>query len=208
MNALNITTTLLALLLTTSALASPSMLDGYEPGAEAKEGSRPDARNRVIGGRAGMMQPLSGAANFEPLLVSHFDLRMEKGRTFMELGAGFALPATQHTLNASYGGLFARMGAGGYLDAERNVYLSGGIEPRLQFSRKSVVGLAPYSAAGVTFGRAHGIQVFAEVRGAWNVFGVGVNDGHEEDFDFDDDDFRDDRIANPFEVGLMFGLGG
>ncbi|MEQ1505105.1 MAG: hypothetical protein ABMB14_22920 [Myxococcota bacterium] len=118
------------------------------------------------------------ATGVEPLAMvsAGADIRLVRPRLFAEAVGGLYLPSTDYGL--SYGGASLDLSAGWRMTETAVVpYLGAGASARLQVSRDSVIGFAPFAQLGVSTALTPSTDVFAEVRVYQNLLPVGTPRG-------------------------------
>ncbi len=166
--------------------------------AEMAETSEPNrtGTEKLLGVKTNFALPLSGSGSVNPLWSVAFDARLEFPRYFIELGAGFLIPAVLNASSTSYGGLTSEIGASYFLsDADTAAYIGGGLQPRLLFSG-SIVNLAPYAQLGIEFSRASSTRLYADFRVSQNILPVASSSG-----------FGGSPSLFPTELALQIGIG-
>jgi hypothetical protein len=141
---------------------------------------QPKARSKVFGMKTGVMFPFASGRSFFPMLSAQFDGRIGTRNTFIEFGAGAAIP-TQSRDDSGKIGLFAffgEVGASFYLsDGSIAPYVGGGITPgiwtynRMGTSNNGLLRCAVYGQAGVTFMRDSRTKLYAEFRLSQHILG-------------------------------------
>jgi hypothetical protein len=160
----------------TRKVAIAATLDRHNvTSAEAHSSRRPNrlGNETIIGVKTSFGVPVATITQVNPIAGLAFDIRLDRERYFIELGAGVLIPAMVSTQAASYGGLGLEVGASYYLsDADISAYVGGGLQPRLIFSG-SVVNFAPYAQLGVMFWRQSSTRLYVDLRVSQNVLPVG-----------------------------------
>jgi hypothetical protein len=153
---------------------------------------------RVAGFKGGFVYPIGWKERVRPMMSVGFDLRLEGERHFLELGVGFAVPASTDSAY-KYGGVWSEIGASYYLTHEvTSPYIGLGLMPRLM--SKDVTNLAAYGQAGVMFFRDASTRLYTDLRIAQNLLPVG--------FSVCDAAYAcGTRRLYPTEVSLNIGLG-
>lgn len=163
--------------------------------SEAQASKKPNriGTEKVLGVRAGFMAPVGGSTPFGTLGSLVFDARLERDRYFIEVGAGFLIPAVVSGGAPGYGALTTELGASFYLgDGDIAPYLGAGIQPRVSFSGGGF-NLAPYAQGGLMFFRESSTRIYADARIAPNLFPVTA--------------FSSGSNARPVELSVQFGVG-
>lgn len=138
---------------------------------KASEHANRTGTEKILGVKTSFGLPFA-ASPINPIATLAFDARFERERYFIEVGAGFLIPAVVSSSNASFGGLTSEIGASYYLTAgDTAPYIGGGIQPRLVFSG-SVWNLAPYAQLGVMFSRQSSMRIYADARLSQNLLPV------------------------------------
>ena len=127
---------------------------------------------KVAGLKASFIYPIGWSKPVAAQMAGAFDLRLENGMHFIEIGLGltFATPDQRY----SYGGIWADIGGSFYLTSGNTApYLGFGLMPRLMSdSGQSLANFAPYAQAGVMLFRESKTRIYADFRLAQNVLPI------------------------------------
>lgn len=127
------------------------------------------ASQKVAGFKGSFAYPLGWDAKVASQMSLGFDLRLENGMHFVELGIGFTVATPNQRYG--YGGGWFDFGGDWYLiDTSTAPYLGLGIMPRLMGD--SVANLAPYVQGGVMFFRESSTRLYTDFRVAQNLIPV------------------------------------
>lgn len=170
--------------------------------AESKQPTRTWVE-KVNGVKAGVTYPLGYGHEIAPMLSFGYNGRFEGASHFLELGAGFTIPAQPEDFELSYGGIYAELGANFYLaNSSASPYLGGGVLPRL--AGRGITNLAAYVQGGMMFFRESSSRLYADLRVAQNLLPLGF----EGEYDPVTSDYtNDDLKLYPTEFTLSVGLG-
>jgi len=176
------------------------------PEAESLKASYPKA----MGIKTAMIFPWSRNRTYEPMISLQFDGRIGSRDSFIEIGAGAAIPTSSSgESNAiEMGGIFAELGGSMFLsDGAVAPYLGGGVSPRITFISSGYnngATCAVYGQAGVNFTRDSRARLYTEFRVSQYLLGIG-SDGY---YDYNSGTYSNsgDRIY-PTEFSLEFGIG-
>jgi hypothetical protein len=139
---------------------------------ETKPKNRAEAQ-RSWGLRAAYTYPVAYGPAIASILDIGFNARYESSRHFVEIGAGIMIPEAADQ-RLAYGGAYGDLGASWYLtQSDIAPYLGGGVMPRL--ASASIINVAPYAQAGLTFFRESTTRMYMELRVAQNVLPVGFD---------------------------------
>lgn len=130
------------------------------------------ASQKVAGFKGSFTYPLGWDAKVASQMSLAFDLRLENGMHFIELGIGLTVAAPRERY--AYGGAWFDFGGNWYLsDTSTAPYVGLGIMPRLMGD--SIANLAPYLQGGVMFFRESSTRLYADFRVAQNLIPVGFD---------------------------------
>jgi hypothetical protein len=153
------------------------------------------ASQKVMGLKTSVGFPVSDS-KLEPYATLGFDGRLEGKNYFIELGAGFMVPAAIND-RQGYGGLYADIGADYYLsNGSVSPYIGGGIMPRIIIGSDVGVNVAPYLQAGLMFNREARTRIYVDARVAQNVLPVKISDSS-----------GNSASSYPTELSLQIGIG-
>lgn len=127
---------------------------------------------KIAGFKGSVTYPTAWSDKVASQVSGAFDLRLENGMHFIEMGLGltFAAPGTRY----AYGGLWLDLGADWYLmDTSTAPYVGLGVMPRLMGD--SLANVAPYVQGGVMFFRESSTRFYTDFRVAQNVVPVGFD---------------------------------
>lgn len=123
---------------------------------------------KVAGFKGSFTYPIGWNKSAAPQMSGAFDLRLENGQHFIEVGVGLTFPTPDAR---GYGGIWLDIGGNLYLGSGNTApYLGVGIMPRLM--SHSVANLAPYLQGGVMFFRDSSTRFYGDVRIAQNLLPV------------------------------------
>lgn len=138
-----------------------------EQGQPTRVGSQ-----KVAGFKGSFTYPHGWSDKVATQMSGAFDLRLENGMHFIELGIGFTVAAPGERYG--YGGFWLDMGGDWYLmDTSTAPYVGIGIMPRLMGD--SIANLAPYLQGGVMFFRESSTRLYTDFRVAQNLVPVGFD---------------------------------
>jgi hypothetical protein len=136
---------------------------------------------KALGIKTALIVARSGSRSYAPMMSLQFDGRVGSRNSFVELGAGAAIPASSSTQegDVQMGGIFAELGGSLYLsDGEMAPYLGAGVSPRIWFvddpyaDAHSGGTCTIYGQFGVTFTRDSRARLYAELRVSQYVLGI------------------------------------
>lgn len=159
-----------------AAPTAPTLVLGPAP----TEAGRPYPK--AMGMKLGFIFPWSRSHSYTPMMSLQFDARFGTRDSFIEIGAGAALPtgsSSQNPGDLRMGGVFAEIGGSVYLsDGGIAPYLGGGVSPRIWVvdspneSSTDSTTCAVYGQAGLTLTRDSRARLYAEVRVSQYVIGM------------------------------------
>jgi hypothetical protein len=166
--------------------------------------------SRANGVKTGLWLPFAQNRTFAPLLSVQFDGRFGSRDSFVEFGAGLALPsnADAGSNTIEMGGLFLELG-GSYFLSDGNVgpYLGLGVSPRLWFvtgqgiGTKENVTCVGYGQAGIMFTRDSRAKIYVELRISQYLLGIANK------VDLGYDGTGTSNAYHPTELDLQVGIG-
>jgi hypothetical protein len=138
---------------------------------------------KALGMKTGIIFPYSNGRSFASLISAQFDGRVGSRDSFIEFGAGLALPSSSSsgTGMIEMGGVFVELGGSTYLsDGPIALYLGGGLSPRIWFvdnpntngSDDGGATCVVYGQLGVTFTRDSRARLYAEFRVNQYILGL------------------------------------
>lgn len=166
---------------------------------------------KALGMKTSLIFPYSNGRSFAPLLSAQFDGRIGSRDSFVEFGAGLALPSSSSsgTNTIEMGGAFVELGGSFYLsDGPVAPYLGAGLSPRLWIvdnpngaSSSSGATCVLYGQAGLTFTRDSRARLYAELRINQYILGLANKTST----------FNDGTITtgtyHPTEFAMQLGIG-
>jgi hypothetical protein len=150
---------------------------GPVPGAPPPSPQYPKA----LGMKTSLIFPVSSGRSFAPLMSAQFDGRLGSRDSFVEFGAGAAIPSNSSSSSNTIemGGVFVELGGSFYLsDGPVAPYLGAGVSPRLWFVSSPNVDstggatCVVYGQAGITFTRDSRSRLYAELRVNQYILGL------------------------------------
>lgn len=160
---------------------------------------------KVAGLKASVIYPIGWEHKIAPQMSGAFDLRLENGMHFIEMGIGltFAAPDQRY----SYGGIWLDIGGSFYLmEGNTAPYLGGGLMPRLMSDEgESLANFAPYLQAGVMFFRESKTRFYTDFRVAQNVLPIAFGGG--EVWDSTNSTYLNVGTTNLYPTELTFSVG-
>jgi hypothetical protein len=136
---------------------------------------------KAFGMKTGLIFPYSSGRSFAPLMSAQFDGRMGSRDSFIEFGAGAAIPSSSSSGSNTIlmGGVFVELGGSFYLsDGPIAPYLGAGVSPRIwiadapNVSDSSGATCVVYGQAGINFTRDSRARVYAEFRVNQYILGL------------------------------------
>lgn len=184
-----------------SAKISATSLDDVEPGSErlakalVRQQTTLEARTvdnvttteqgqpkrvkaqKVAGFKGSFTYPVGWKDAMAAQMSGAFDLRLESGQHFIEIGVGLTFAAANQRY--SYGGLWADIGGSFYLTESSSApYIGFGVMPRLMSGDgSSVANIAPYAQAGMMFFRENATRFYTDFRVAQNLLPISFDGG-------------------------------
>jgi hypothetical protein len=147
------------------------------------EGTKPNrvTAQKVAGFKGSFTYPIGWGEKIAPQMSGAFDLRLESGMHFIEIGVGLTFPTS--TVSNKYGGIWADIGGSFYLTNDNTApYLGFGVMPRLMGSDgSSLANLAAYAQGGLMMFRESSTRFYTDVRIAQNL--LPVTFGSDETYD-------------------------
>jgi hypothetical protein len=189
--------------------ASSAVTDMPEPAPAAPDYSATSKGNGV---KTGLWMPVASGRSFAPILSAQFDGRFGSRDSFVEFGAGLALPSSAESGSGTIemGGLFVELG-GSYFLSNGNVapYLGLGVSPRIWFVTTSDSGVGTkenvtctgYGQAGIVFTRDSRAKIYAELRVSQYLLGIA------NDVDLGFDGTGTSGAYHPTQFDLQVGIG-
>ncbi len=161
---------------------------------------------KVAGLKASFIYPVGWSAQMAPQMSGAFDLRLESGMHFIEIGVGLTFAAADYRY--SYGGIWADIGASYYLtDTTTAPYLGFGMMPRLMSGDgTSVANLAAYAQGGLMFFRDASTRMYTDVRVAQNLLPVKFSRDYYDPVTFTSST-TDKKSFFPTELTFSVGMG-
>jgi hypothetical protein len=160
---------------------------------------------KVAGLKGSFTYPVGWSRAMAPQMSGAFDLRLESGQRFIEIGIGLTFAAADYRY--SYGGLWADIGGSFYLtEANTAPYVGFGIMPRLMSGDgSSIANLAVYAQGGLMFFRDSATRLYTDLRVAQNVLPIGFD--RYESYDGTSLSSSDDKKFFPTELTFSVGMG-
>jgi hypothetical protein len=160
---------------------------------------------KVAGLKASFIYPVGWDHQVSPQMAGAFDLRLENGMHFIELGIGltFAAPDQKY----SYGGIWLDIGGDFYLmDGNTAPYVGFGLMPRLMWDEgDSVANFAPYVQGGVMLFRESKTRFYTDFRLAQNVLPIAFAGG--QIWDPVSSTYRSSSVTKLYPTELTFSVG-
>ncbi len=139
-------------------------------------------RNSVFGLKTSLILPFttfdSSGRSYAPLIALQFDGRIGNRRSFIEFGAGAAIPNSGNG-KVQMGGVFAELGGSVYLtDGSIAPYVGAGVSPQLwgvsvpNANSNGGAMFAAYGQVGVTLTRDARTKLYAELRFTQYLLGM------------------------------------
>jgi len=162
-----------------------SMMTGPAVAASVAEVPQPQPSGqypKALGMKTSLIFPYASGRSFAPLMAAQFDGRIGSRDSFVEFGAGAAIPSgsSSGSNTIEMGGVFVELGGSFYLsDGPIAPYLGAGVSPRIwivdnpNLSEDSGgAACVLYGQAGITFTRDSRARVYAEFRVNQYVLGL------------------------------------
>jgi hypothetical protein len=187
---------------------------GIAPLSPTADTSGPKSSSKAFGIKTGMTFPRSWSSSrtYAPMMSLQFDGRFGSRDSFIEIGAGAAVPTSSSsgTSDIQMGGVFAELGGSFYLsDGNIAPYLGGGVSPRVWIvdsrygSDTSGATCAVYAQGGITFTRDSRAKLYTEFRITQYVLALS-----ETNSSYYSSDYRSSSSSlYPAEFSLQFGIG-
>jgi hypothetical protein len=182
------------------------------PPETAAPAADPKGYPKALGIKTGLIFPLGSGKSYATMVSFQFDGRVGTRDSFVEFGAGFAVPASSASGSdqIQMGGVFVELGGNFYLsDGAVAPYLGGGISPRIWFLSApgnmdaSGATCSVHGQAGVTFTRDSRARVYGEVRVAQYIIGMRTQDSS---YDYSGNPVQGDSYY-PTEFSFQLGVG-
>ena len=160
-------------------------MPGLEVAAAVPESPQPPVQYpKAFGMKTGLIFPVASGRSFAPLMSAQFDGRIGSRDSFIEFGAGAAIPSSSSSNSniIQMGGVFVELGGSFYLsDGPIAPYLGAGLSPRIwvadapNSSDNPTATCIVYGQAGVNFSRDSRARVYAELRVNQYILGLANN---------------------------------
>lgn len=154
---------------------------GGPVGVSSEAASASKAYPKAMGLKTSMAFPWAHNHSFAPMISLQFDGRFGSRDSFIEVGAGAAIPtsSSSNSSDIQMGALYAELGGSTYLsDGPVAPYLGAGISPRIIFTSDGWgdgATCAVYGQAGVTFTRDSRARLYSEFRVSQYLVGLSQN---------------------------------
>jgi hypothetical protein len=127
---------------------------------------------KVAGFKGSFTYPVGWNEPVAPQMSGAFDLRLESGMHFIEIGVGLTFATSDYRY--SYGGLWGDIGGSFYLtEGSTAPYVGFGMMPRLMSGDgSSIANLAAYAQGGLMFFRESSTRMYTDLRVAQNLLPV------------------------------------
>lgn len=171
------------------------------------EGTKPNrvTAQKVAGFKGSFTYPIGWSERVAPQMSGAFDLRLESGMHFIEIGVGLTFPAS--SVRNQYGGIWGDIGGSFYLTSDNSApYVGFGVMPRLLGSEGgSIANLAPYAQGGMMFFRESSTRFYTDLRVAQNLLPVVV--GGQETYDPNTFETTRTNTKDLFPTEITFSVG-
>jgi hypothetical protein len=173
----------------------------------------PKSYPKAFGIKTAMIFPRSWSSSrtYSPMMSLQFDGRIGSRDSFIEIGAGAAIPTSSSSGSSEIqmGGIFAELGGSFYLsDGSIAPYLGGGVSPRLWFASQNINSGATctvFGQAGLTFTRDSRARLYAELR--FSQFVLGLSESQSSYYSSSGTYSSGGGTLYPMELSLQLGIG-
>lgn len=186
-----------------------SVAELQSPVAMPESPQPPKSYPKALGMKTALIFPLASGRTIAPMMAAQFDGRIGSRDSFIEFGAGAAVPTSASSGSdvVEMGGVFVELGGSHYLsDGPVAPYLGAGLSPRIwivdnpDVSDTGGATCVAYGQAGINFTRDSRARVYAELRVNQYIIGlankVSTPDGT-----------QTRGTYHPTELALQLGLG-